>query len=77
MDLPEVRVWSDAWRRAVDDPTLINGQSPAWLQESVQPIQHRWATNPHAQNVNRSTTFYVLRYSPGHCGQKSYSMNQI
>lgn len=43
MYVPEVRVWSDALGCSVYDPTLVNGQRPARFQESVQPIQHRWA----------------------------------
>lgn len=51
MEVPEVRVWSDAWCCAVNDPTLVNGQRPSRLQKSVQPIQHRWAANTHTKKM--------------------------
>lgn len=68
MDVPEVRVRSDAWCHAVDDSTLINGQRPTRLQESVQTIQHRRTSKQHTKKIFKCCANVYMLLLPGHAG---------
>lgn len=39
--VPEVGVWGDGRSGSIDDPTLVDGQTPTGLQQGIQTVQHR------------------------------------